>query len=71
MDIFGEHYRIGLYLGVIYMHFRVFTLDQCTEWAIFFGVVKISIIFWGCLKFLIFFLGGTIDAGPEPTYEEK
>ena len=30
-----------------------------------FGVVKISIIFGGCLKFLIFF------AGREPTYEEK
>ena len=30
-----------------------------------FGVAKISIIFGGCLKFLIFF------AGREPTYEEK
>ena len=33
-------------------------------------VVKISNIFWGCLKFLIFF-GVNGDAGPEPTYEEK
>ena len=28
-------------------------------------------IFWGCLKVLIFFLGWMVDAGPEPTYEEK
>ena len=31
--------------------------------------------FLGCLKFLIFFFGGgggrMVDAGPEPTYEEK
>ena len=27
--------------------------------------------FLGCLKFLIFILGCTVDAGPEPTYEEQ
>ena len=37
---------------------------------VFFGVGKISNIFFGCLKFLLL-LGRTIDAGPEPTYEEK
>ena len=25
VDIFGGHHKIGLYLGVILMHFRVFT----------------------------------------------
>ena len=42
---------------------------------IFFGVAKLSNIFLGCLKFLIFFFflggGGVVDAGPKPTYEEK
>ena len=37
-----------------------------------FGVAKISNIYLCCLKFLIFFwVNGTVDAGPEPTYEEK
>ena len=36
------------------MHFRVLSLGEGTEWRIFFGVGKISNIFWGCLKFLIF-----------------
>ena len=36
-----------------------------------FGVAKISNIYLGCLKFLIFFGVRTVDAGPEPTYEEK
>ena len=36
------------------MHFRVFSC-QGTEWGIFFGVVKISNIFLGCLKFRFFF----------------
>ena len=53
---FGGHHKIGLYLGVISMHFRVFSEGQGTEWGIFFGVAKISNIFLGCLKFLIFFL---------------
>ena len=28
MDIFGGHHKIGLYLGVISMHFRVFFKGQ-------------------------------------------
>ena len=36
--------------------------------GVFFGVAKISNIFWGCLKFLIW---RVVDAGPEPTYAEK
>ena len=48
---FGGHHQIRLYLGVISMHFRVFSLGHGTEWGIFFD------IFLGCLKFLIFFWG--------------
>ena len=43
---------------IISMHFRVFSEGQGTEWRIFFGVLEIPDIFW-------------VDAGPEPTYEEK
>ena len=57
VDIFWGHHKIGLYLRVISMHFRVFSKGQGTEWRIFFGVAKISNIFLGCLKFLIFFGG--------------
>ena len=52
---FGGHHKIGLYLGVITMHFRV-SFSQGTEWGIFWGFAKISDIFLGCLKFMIFFL---------------
>ena len=54
---FGGQTKIGLYLGVISMHFRVFSKGQGTEWGIFLGVAKISNIFWGCLKLLIIFGG--------------
>ena len=53
----GGHHKIGLYSGVISLHFRVFSYGQGTEWGYFLGVVKIPNIFWGWLKFLIF-LGG-------------
>ena len=36
-----------------------------------FWVANTSDNFLGCLKFLIFILGRTVDAGPEPTHEEK
>ena len=45
-DIFGGHHKIGLYLGVISMHFRVF-LRSWYRMGIFFWVAKISNIFWG------------------------
>ena len=63
---FGGRHKIGLYLGVISMHFRVFSSGQVTEWRIFLGLLKFQIFFGGCLK-----LGWTVDAGPEPTYKEK
>ena len=53
--ILGGHHKIGLYLKVISVHFRVFSEGQGTEWKIFW-VAKISNIYLGCLKFLIFFL---------------
>ena len=43
-------------LRVISMHFRVFFKVKVQNWDIFW-VAKISNIFLGCLKFLIFFLG--------------
>ena len=52
----GGHNKIRLYLGVIYMHFRIFSYGHWgTEWGIFWGVAKISNIFWRCLQFLIIF----------------
>ena len=48
----GVHNEIGLYLGVISMHFRVFSLRQ----GFFWGLLKFQ-IFLRSLKFLIF-LGG-------------
>ena len=42
------HHKIGLYFGVMSMHFRVSSLGQGTEWGIFFlGLLKFPIIFWG------------------------
>ena len=46
MDIFLGNLKIGLYLGVISMQFRVFSYGQGAEWRIFF-YTKISNIFWG------------------------
>ena len=48
-DIFWGHHKIGLYLGVISMHFRVFSEGQGTEWKIFWGLLKFQ-IFFGCLN---------------------
>ena len=53
------------------MHFRVFSEGQGTEGRIFFGVAKSSNIHLGWLETLDIFLGWMVDAGPEPTHEEK
>ena len=37
---FGDHHKIGLYLEVISMNFRVFSEGQGTDWRIFFGLLK-------------------------------
>ena len=47
MDIWGGHHKFGLYLGVISMHFMVFSKGQDTKWGIFSGVAIISNIFGG------------------------
>ena len=54
-DILGGHHKIGLYLEVISMHFRVFSEGQCTEWWIFFGLLKFQI--FGVLEIPDIFLG--------------
>ena len=51
---FGGHHKIGLYLGVISMHFRVFLKVMVQNGGYLFGLVKFQIFFLGCLKFLIF-----------------
>ena len=66
VDIFWDHHKIGLYLGVISMHFRVFYLGQGREWGIIFWVAKFSNNLFGVLEIPDIFWGG-----PEPTYEEK
>ena len=53
---FWGHHKIGLYLGVISLHFRVFSEGQDTELGIFLGLLKFR-VFLGCLKFLIFIWG--------------
>ena len=52
MDIFFGHHKIGLYLVVISVHFRV--LGQGTESGIFFGLPKLQ-IFFGLPNLQIFF----------------
>ena len=47
VDIFWGHHKIGLYLDVISMHFRVFSESQGREWRIFFGFLKFQIFIWG------------------------
>ena len=54
---FRGHHKIGLYLGVISMHFRDFSSGLCTELGYIFGFLKFQIFFGGCLKFLIFYWG--------------
>ena len=56
MDIyFLVHHKIGLYLEVISMHFRVFSEGQDAEWRILLGLLRFSNLYLVCLKFLIFF----------------
>ena len=43
----GGHHKIGLYLGVISMHFRVFLKVKVQNGGYFFGLLKFQISFWG------------------------
>ena len=45
---FGGNHKIGLYLGVISMHFMVFSYGPGTEWGMVFFF----------FFFFVFFLGG-------------
>ena len=49
MDIFGGHHEIGLYLGVISMHFRVFLKVKVQNEEYLFWLQKIQ-IFCGLLE---------------------
>ena len=44
---FGDHHKIGLYLGVISMQFRVFLKVKEQNVGYFFGLLKFQIIFSG------------------------
>ena len=57
VDIFWGSSQNRASLRVISMHFRVFFLRSMYRIGIFFWVAKVSNIFLGCLKFLIFFWG--------------
>ena len=54
VNIFGGSSQNLASLRVISLQFRVFFKVKVQNWDIFL-VAKISDIFWGCLKFLIFF----------------
>ena len=47
VDIFRGDYKFSLYLGVIYMHFKVSFLKVNVKKGGIFWVAKISNIFWG------------------------
>ena len=51
MDILSSHHKIGIYLGVISMHFRVFFKVKVSNISNILGVLEIPDIFF-------FFLGG-------------
>ena len=48
---FVGHHENGLVLGVISMHFRVFSYGQCTERGYCFGLLIFQIFVWVCLIF--------------------
>ena len=52
---FGGHHKIGLYLGVISMYFRVFSWGKGTEWGYFLGLLKFQIFFGGAWNSRYFF----------------
>ena len=56
VDIFWGSSQNWASLRVISMHFRVFFKARVQNWDIFWAA-KISNIFLGCLKFLIYFWG--------------
>ena len=73
VDIFwGSSQNCTIFRDNYYAFLSLFLRPRYRILAIFCGVAKVSNIFLGSLKFLILWGGGwTVDAGPEPTYEEK
>ena len=67
---FWGHHKIGLYLGVISMHFRVFLKVKVQNGGYCFGLLKFQ-IFLGCLKFLIFFGDEWEMLGPSLRMKKK
>ena len=57
VDIFSGSSQNWASFRVIFMQFRVFFEVKEPSLDIFFGLLKFQIFFWGCLKFLIFFGG--------------
>ena len=70
VNIFGGSSQNWASLRVISMQFRVFLKVKVQNWDIF-GVAKISNIFLGCLKFLIFFWGERWMLGPSLRMRKK
>ena len=56
----GGHDKIGLVLGVIMVNVQNENIFAWQKFQIFFGVLDITDIF----------MRQTVDAGPNPTYEE-
>ena len=52
------------------MHFRVFFLRSMYRMGVFFWLLKIQ-IFFGVLEIHDIFWGCMVDAGSEPTYTDK
>ena len=57
VDIFWGHHKIGPYFGLFLCILGSF-LKVIIQNGDILGVAKISNIFWGCLKFRIFWGGG-------------
>ena len=67
---FWGHCKIGLYLGVISKHFRVFFKVKVQNWGFFLGVAKISNIF-GVLEIPDIFFGEELMLGPSLRMKKK
>ena len=68
--LFWGHYKIGLNLEVISMHFRVFSQGQGTEWGVLFRLLNFQ-IFFGYFKFLISLVGGVERSILDPSLRMK
>ena len=51
------YHKTGLVLGVISLHFRVFSEGQCDDWGYFLGMLNFQIFLGVCLIFQIYVEG--------------